>query len=47
MLSSFGIAVALCLSGGLVIVISLIARAKGDGSIAQVLYDAEHSEKKR
>jgi hypothetical protein len=47
MLSSFAVAVTLCFVAGLIIVVSLAARAEADGSIARVLYDAEHPEKTR
>jgi hypothetical protein len=47
MFSSFTLAVMLCFVAGIIIVISLAARAEGDSSIARVLYDAEHPEKTR
>jgi hypothetical protein len=46
MFSSFAIALTICLGVGTVIVIALAARAKSDVSIARVLYEAEHPEKK-
>ena len=47
MLSSFLVAVTLCFVAGITIVIGLAARAKADGSIAHVLYAAEHPEHTR
>ena len=47
MLLPFGAAVTICFVVGLVIVVTLAARARADDSIARVLYDVEHPEKKR
>ena len=47
MLFPFGAAVTICFAVGLVIVVTLAARARTDDSIARVLYDVEHPEKKR
>jgi len=47
MLSSFAVAVTLCLGVGIVIVMTLAARAEATDSIAHVLYDAEHPGKSR
>jgi hypothetical protein len=50
MLSSFGISVIVCLAVGVAIVVRLVMKAQtgqADGTIARVLYDAEHPEKSR
>jgi H+/gluconate symporter-like permease len=47
MLSSFIVPVTICFAVGIVIVMTLAARARGDGGIARVLYDVEHPEKTR
>lgn len=47
MISSFIVAVTICFGVGIVIVVTLAARARADGGIARVLYDVEHPEKTR
>ena len=47
MLSSFAIAVVICFIVGIVIVVALAVKARGDDNIARVLYDTEHPEKTR
>lgn len=47
MLFSFALAVTICFVVGVVIVVTLAARARADDSIARVLYDVEHPEKTR
>jgi hypothetical protein len=45
MFSSFALAATICFVAGTLIVIALAARAGADGSVARVLYDAEHPRK--
>ena len=47
MLSSFTVALTLCVVAGCVIVVALAARARADDTIAHVLYDTEHPAKAR
>jgi hypothetical protein len=47
MFSSFALAVTICFVAGTVLTLALAARAKGDSSIARVLYDTEHPKKTR
>jgi hypothetical protein len=47
MLFSFAVVVTICVVAGIVIVGALAERAGADGSIAHILYDAEHPDKTR
>jgi hypothetical protein len=47
MLSSFALAVTICFVAGTIIVVALVARARGKDTIARVLYDTEHPKETR
>ena len=47
MLSSFSIALTICFVAGAIVVAALAARARGDDTIARVLYDTEDPAKTR
>lgn len=45
MLPSIAVAVTICVVAGIIILVTLAARARTDESIARVLYDTEHPTK--
>jgi hypothetical protein len=47
MFSSFALAATIWFIAGTIIVVALASRARGDNSIARILYDAEHPRKTR